>query len=79
VVAFELDRCADLLDAGLPLVGRLRGWSRLAVAGYLAGGRAAMVAIRRAKCDVMSISLAPRRLDGLRQGVAVLAGRRVAR
>ena len=79
VVAYELDRCADLLDAGLPLVGRLHGWARLAVAGYLAGGRAAMLAIRRMKCDVMSISPAPRRLDGLRQGVAVLAGRRVAR
>jgi squalene synthase HpnC len=79
VVAFELDRCADLLDAGLPLVGRLRGWARLAVAGYLAGGRAAMLAIRRMKYDVMSILPAPRRLDGFRQGVAVLAGRRVAR
>jgi squalene synthase HpnC len=79
VVAFELDRCADLVDAGLPLVGRLRGWARLAVAGYLAGGRAAMLAIRRMKYDVMSILPAPRRLDGFRQGVAVLAGRRVAR
>jgi squalene synthase HpnC len=78
VVAFELDRCAGLLDASLPLVARLRGWARLAVAGYAAGGRAALLAILRQKCDVMSVSSAPRRLDSLRQMIATLSGRGVA-
>jgi phytoene/squalene synthetase len=36
-----------LLDAGPPLVRSLRGRARLAVAGFLAGGRAALGAIER--------------------------------
>lgn len=52
LIAFEVDRAADLLDAGAPLVGTLRGFARLAVAGYVAGGRAAVAAIRTAAYDV---------------------------
>ncbi len=53
-VATELDRCASLLDAGAPLVGDLRGWARLSVSGYAAGGIAAIDAIRDANFDVLS-------------------------
>ena len=45
LMAFETDRASRLLDQGAPLVGTLRGAARLAVAGYLAGGRAALAAI----------------------------------
>jgi squalene synthase HpnC len=54
VVATQIDRCAGLMSAGLPLIGELRGWARLAVAGYAAGGLAAMDAIRKANYDVIS-------------------------
>ena len=47
LMTFETDRASRLLDQGAPLVGTLRGSARLAVAGYLAGGRAALAAIRQ--------------------------------
>ena len=50
LVAFEAERAAELLAAASPLLGELRGWARLAVAGYVAGGRAAVDALRRADC-----------------------------
>ncbi|MFZ0191850.1 MAG: squalene synthase HpnC, partial [Streptosporangiaceae bacterium] len=45
LMRFETGRAAGLLDQGAPLVGTLRGAARVAVAGYLAGGRAALAAI----------------------------------
>jgi len=51
---FEVTRAVQLLDEGAPLVGTLRGAARLAVAGYLAGGRAALAAIRKQHYDVLS-------------------------
>ncbi len=46
LLAFETDRARAWLDAGAPLVSTLHGWARLAVAGYVAGGRAAAAALR---------------------------------
>ena len=54
LMRFETDRAEKLLDQGAPLVGTLRGSGRLAVAGYLAGGRAALAAIRRQRYDVLT-------------------------
>ncbi len=54
LMIFETDRALRLLDEGAPLVGTLRGAARLAVAGYLAGGRAALAAIRAQRYDVLS-------------------------
>ena len=54
LMIFETDRASRLLDQGAPLVGTLRGAARLAVAGYLAGGRAALAAIRRQRHDVLT-------------------------
>ncbi len=54
LVNFEVTRAVQLLDEGAPLVGTLRGAARLAVAGYLAGGRAALAAIRKQHYDVLS-------------------------
>ena len=53
LMIFETDRASRLLDEGAPLVGTLRGAARLAVAGYLAGGRAALAAIRAQQHDVL--------------------------
>ena len=53
LMIFETDRASRLLVQGAPLVGTLRGAARLAVAGYLAGGRAALAAIRGQHYDVL--------------------------
>jgi phytoene/squalene synthetase len=53
LVAFETQRAATLLDEGSPLVGALGGFARVAIAGYVAGGRAALKAIRDAGYDVL--------------------------
>jgi squalene synthase HpnC len=54
LMTFETDRAERLLDQGAPLVGTLRGSARLAVAGYLAGGRAALAAISKQHYDVLA-------------------------
>jgi squalene synthase HpnC len=54
LMTFEVDRAEALLDEGAPLVGTLRGAARLAVAGYLGGGRAALAAIRAQRYDVLT-------------------------
>ena len=61
LMRFETERARDLLDAGGPLVGTLRGAARLAVAGYLAGGRAALAAIRKQRYDVLRATARPRK------------------
>ena len=61
LMRFETDRAQGLLDEGAPLVGMLRGAARLAVAGYLAGGRAALAAIRAQGYDVLSATARPRK------------------
>ncbi len=61
LMRFEVDRARGLLDQGAPLVGTLRGAARLAVAGYLAGGRAALAAIREQRYDVLSATARPRK------------------
>jgi len=53
LMTFEAARARRLLDEGAPLVGTLRGAARVAVAGYLAGGRAALAAIRAQRYDVL--------------------------
>jgi squalene synthase HpnC len=66
LMLFQITRAAELLDSGAPLAGLLRGWARLAVAGYLAGGRAALDALRRARGEVLAGPPLPRRRDVLR-------------
>ena len=53
VIAFEVARARRLLADGAPLSRQLRGRAGLAVASFLAGGRAALDAIERAGCDVL--------------------------
>ncbi len=54
LMEFEVDRASRLLGEGAPLVGRLAGRARLAVAGYVGGGRAALDAIAAAQYDVLA-------------------------
>ncbi|WP_347350145.1 squalene synthase HpnC [Intrasporangium sp.] len=63
LVAFETERAAAWLGAGAPLVSTLRGWARLAVSGYVAGGRAAAARIRRAGYDTLAGEVKPTRSD----------------
>ncbi len=59
LIRYETDRAAAYLEAGAPLVSALRGPARIAVAGYLAGGRAAARAIRSARYDVLARDCSP--------------------
>jgi len=70
LLAFEVARARELLIAGTPLIDELRGRERLAVAAFVAGGRAALKAIERAGYDVLS---GPPRAGGRRRLLA-LAG-----
>lgn len=72
LVEFETGRAEDLLGAGAALTGLLRGWARIAVCGYVAGGRAAVDSIRRTGGDVLARSARVRRRDVVRHLAAEL-------
>ena len=59
LIAFEERRARELLDSGAPIVGTLRGAARAAVAGYVAGGRAALAAIAASGHDVLRATPRP--------------------
>ena len=61
LMTFEVQRARMLLDQGAPLIGNLRGAARVAVAGYVVGGRAALAAIKGAGYDVLRVTPKPRR------------------
>ena len=65
LIKFEADRAEQLLDEGAPLIGTLRGAARIAVAGYLAGGRAALKAIADKNYDVLQSTPKPGKADTL--------------
>ena len=72
LIAAETARAAELLAVGAPLIGQLRGWARVAVAGYLAGGRAAVMAIIAAHHDVLATTPQPAKSRTLRELVGAL-------
>jgi phytoene/squalene synthetase len=78
LMTFEITRAAELLDSGAPLIRLLHGWARLAVAGYVAGGRAAVDALRRCISgrtdDILAGAPRPRRRDVLRHLLVALQG-----
>lgn len=75
VIAVQVRRAEQLLAEGGPLVRQLRGWARLAVLGYVAGGRATAAALRRADYDVLPRHVAPGKLRTARYAALVVAGR----
>jgi phytoene/squalene synthetase len=66
LIAFEVSRARALLDDGAPLIGTLTPGATVAVAGFVAGGRAALRAIERAGYDVLSARPRPTKLSLLR-------------
>jgi len=72
LVEAEAARAAGLLDSGAPLIGQLRGWARLAVAGYLAGGRAALGALAAARYDVLTVTPRPGKGRTMRELISAL-------
>lgn len=54
LLSFQVARARALLGSGAPLVGSLPGAARVAVAGFLAGGRAALDAIEAVGYDVLA-------------------------
>ncbi|MHB1510589.1 MAG: squalene synthase HpnC [Acidimicrobiales bacterium] len=70
LVAFEAERAARLLASGVPLARRLPIRPRVAVAGFAAGGTAALAAIRQADHDVLSATRSPRPLTVARHAIA---------
>jgi squalene synthase HpnC len=53
VISFEVARARELLAAGVPLVAGVGGRPKLAVAAFVAGGRAALEEIAGARFDVL--------------------------
>jgi squalene synthase HpnC len=79
VIAFEVVRARELMAAGAPLLDELRGRERLAVAAFLAGGRAAADAIERVGFDVLGGPPAAGRSRRVRVLLEVLLERRRGR
>ncbi|MFF0306498.1 squalene synthase HpnC [Streptosporangium sp. NPDC004379] len=73
VVALQTTRAERLLDEGEPLVASVGGAARVAVAGYVAGGRATVAALRRAGHDVVGRAVRPRRVRILSAWTGILA------
>ena len=74
LLAFEVERARRLLDEGAPLVGQLHGRARIAVAGYVGGGRAALDAIAASNYDVLPDARRAPRRRRVRQTLAALRG-----
>jgi phytoene synthase len=74
LVAAQAHRAAELLDSGQPLVASLHGWARLAVAGYIAGGRAAVTALAEADFDPLGRTPRPATLRTAAETVRALTG-----
>jgi squalene synthase HpnC len=75
LMAFEVARARDLLREGEPLVAMVPGRGRLAIAGFVAGGRAALHAITAADFDVLAATPKPTKQRTLREAVSVLTSR----
>ncbi|MER6569343.1 squalene synthase HpnC [Streptomyces sp. NPDC001093] len=74
LVAYEAQRARDLLNEGAPLVGSVHGRLKLLLAGFVAGGRAAIRAIAAAEYDVLPGPPRPRKLQLLREAGVILRG-----
>ncbi|WP_327186196.1 squalene synthase HpnC [Streptomyces sp. NBC_01334] len=74
LVAYEAQRARDLLNEGAPLVGSVHGRLRLLLAGFVAGGSAAIKAIAAAEYDVLPGPPKPGRLRLLREVGVTLRG-----
>lgn len=74
VVALEAERAEDLLASGAPLGRSLPLRARIAVFGFVAGGRATLAALRKADFDVLAHRVRPQRRKVLWKTVQLLWG-----
>jgi squalene synthase HpnC len=74
LVAYEAERARDLLNEGAPLVGSVHGRLKLLLAGFVAGGRAAIGAIVAAEYDVLPGPPKPGKIQLLREVGVTLRG-----
>jgi squalene synthase HpnC len=74
LIAFEVGRARELLNAGTPLVRSLRGRARFAIAAFVAGGRGALHAIERSGHDVLGAPIRATHAQRAQQLLAVLLG-----
>ncbi|MFJ1747965.1 squalene synthase HpnC [Streptomyces sp. NPDC088116] len=72
LIAYEAERARLLLDEGTLLVGSVHGRLRLLLAGFVAGGRAALASIAAAGHDVLPGPPKPTKARLLREVGAVL-------
>ena len=72
LLCFQMDRVRGSLEAGERLIGTLVSWPRLAVAGFIAGGYAAVDSIRRCDFDVLCQLPRTRRRDVSRHALRLL-------
>ncbi|MFF7233813.1 squalene synthase HpnC [Streptomyces sioyaensis] len=72
LIAYEAERARDLLNEGTPLVGSVHGRLKLLLAGFVAGGRAALQAVAAADHDVLPGPPKPTKLSLLREVAATL-------
>lgn len=72
---FEIERAAQLLEEGTAIVSRLHGWARVSVAGFVAGGRATVRALRRTGGDILTRQARPSKLDTAADAVRLVARR----
>ncbi|MCS0599841.1 squalene synthase HpnC [Streptomyces sp. LP11] len=75
LVAYEAQRARDLLNEGAPLVGSVHGRLKLLLAGFVAGGRAAIRAIAAAEHDVLPGPPRPGKVQLLREAGVILRGK----
>ncbi|MFJ6620481.1 squalene synthase HpnC [Kitasatospora sp. NPDC091335] len=73
LIAFEVERARTLLDRGAPLVGTVRGRLRLLLAGFTAGGYAALAAVEDAGYDVLAQQAKPDRRRLAAKAAAIFA------
>jgi len=75
VVRTQVDRAEALLAQGRPLVRSLRGWARIAVSGYVAGGLATVAAIRAVEYDTLSSAVRPGTVATAAKALKTVVGR----
>ncbi|MHA6758999.1 squalene synthase HpnC [Streptacidiphilus sp. PAMC 29251] len=72
LIGYEAQRARELLDQGAPLVGSVGGRLRLLLAGFAAGGYAALDAVAAVDNDVLAGAPKPRKSRLLREVAATL-------
>jgi len=76
LLRWESGRAAVMVAKGVPLTRRLRGWARPAVIGYVAGGRAALTALRKIDYDVLAGAPSTDKKGIARSALGVLVGKK---